>query len=157
MVSDHAVVENEKSDKIFVVCKFTSYLLLSLTARGAPYAKSRTQTTHDIQMSRHHNYGYARTAAENGPSLLSWLINHHLRKHVQFCFLELDLRLNMSPKTWWLIQLMCTFVDSFVQLSWRNWVETPKHPSLGSSNATKTEKQCIFFWILWFHSGKGML
>ncbi|XP_043808555.1 receptor-like protein 4 isoform X3 [Manihot esculenta] len=42
-----------------------------IAARGAPYAKSRTQTTHDIQMSRHHNYGYARTAAENGPSLLS--------------------------------------------------------------------------------------
>ncbi|XVF27605.1 hypothetical protein REPUB_Repub14bG0122700 [Reevesia pubescens] len=40
-------------------------------ARGAPYAKARTQLSHDIQMSRHHNHGHARTAAENGPSLLS--------------------------------------------------------------------------------------
>uniref|UniRef100_A0A2P2KXW4 LRR-RLK n=1 Tax=Rhizophora mucronata TaxID=61149 RepID=A0A2P2KXW4_RHIMU len=38
-----------------------------IAARGAPYAKSRTQLSHDIQMTRH---GHARTAAENGPSLL---------------------------------------------------------------------------------------
>ncbi|OMO65195.1 hypothetical protein COLO4_31433 [Corchorus olitorius] len=43
-----------------------------IAARGAPYAKSRTQLSHDIQMSRHHNHhNNARTAAENGPSLLS--------------------------------------------------------------------------------------
>ncbi|XVE51376.1 hypothetical protein DITRI_Ditri02bG0035200 [Diplodiscus trichospermus] len=42
-----------------------------IAARGAPYAKSRTQFSHDIQLSRHHNHGQARTAAENGPSLLS--------------------------------------------------------------------------------------
>ncbi|KAK2642398.1 hypothetical protein Ddye_024161 [Dipteronia dyeriana] len=42
-----------------------------LAARGAPYAKARTQLSHDIQLARHHNYGHARTAAENGPSLLS--------------------------------------------------------------------------------------
>lgn len=41
------------------------------TARGAPYAKARTHLSHDIQMARHHNHGHARTAAENGPSLLS--------------------------------------------------------------------------------------
>ncbi|XP_039000248.1 receptor-like protein 4 isoform X2 [Hibiscus syriacus] len=38
-------------------------------ARSAPYAKSRTQSSHDIQMSRCPSRG--RTAAENGPSLLS--------------------------------------------------------------------------------------
>ncbi|GMI93442.1 receptor like protein 4 [Hibiscus trionum] len=50
-----------------------------MAARGAPYAKARTQFSHDIQMSRHHNHhqnhhhnhGNTRTAAENGPSLLS--------------------------------------------------------------------------------------
>ncbi|KAE8719939.1 hypothetical protein F3Y22_tig00109924pilonHSYRG00095 [Hibiscus syriacus] len=46
-----------------------------MAARGAPYAKARTQLSHDIQMSRHHNHhhnhGNTRTAAENGPSLLS--------------------------------------------------------------------------------------
>ncbi|KAJ8761376.1 hypothetical protein K2173_001506 [Erythroxylum novogranatense] len=42
-----------------------------IAARGAPYAKARTHLSHDIQMTRHHNYGHARTAAENGPSLLS--------------------------------------------------------------------------------------
>ncbi|TYJ13126.1 hypothetical protein E1A91_A10G030500v1 [Gossypium mustelinum] len=42
-----------------------------IAARGAPYAKARTQFSHDIQMSRHHNHGHTRTAAENGPSLLS--------------------------------------------------------------------------------------
>ncbi|KAJ8761133.1 hypothetical protein K2173_000812 [Erythroxylum novogranatense] len=42
-----------------------------IAARGAPYAKARTQTSHDIQMTRHHNHGHARAASENGPSLLS--------------------------------------------------------------------------------------
>lgn len=42
-----------------------------IAARGAPYAKARTHLSHDIQMARHHNHGHARTAAENGPSLLS--------------------------------------------------------------------------------------
>ncbi|KAE8732484.1 Detected protein of confused Function [Hibiscus syriacus] len=46
-----------------------------MAARGAPYAKARTQFSRDIQMSRHHNHhhnhGNTRTAAENGPSLLS--------------------------------------------------------------------------------------
>ncbi|CAK7350553.1 unnamed protein product [Dovyalis caffra] len=42
-----------------------------ISARGAPYAKARTQLSHDIQMTRHYNQGNARTAAENGPSLLS--------------------------------------------------------------------------------------
>ncbi|KAF9683596.1 hypothetical protein SADUNF_Sadunf04G0030300 [Salix dunnii] len=42
-----------------------------IAERGAPYAKARTQLSHDIQMTRHYNHGNARTAAENGPSLLS--------------------------------------------------------------------------------------
>ncbi|XP_012091645.1 receptor-like protein 4 isoform X2 [Jatropha curcas] len=42
-----------------------------IAARGAPYAKARTHMAHDIQMTRHYNHGQARTAAENGPSLLS--------------------------------------------------------------------------------------
>ncbi|EEF50832.1 receptor-like protein 4 [Ricinus communis] len=42
-----------------------------IAARGAPYAKARTHNAHDIQMTRHYNHGHARTAAENGPSLLS--------------------------------------------------------------------------------------
>ncbi|KAL5772368.1 hypothetical protein ACOSQ2_012292 [Xanthoceras sorbifolium] len=42
-----------------------------IATRGAPYAKARTQLSHDIQLARHHNLGHARTAAENGPSLLS--------------------------------------------------------------------------------------
>ncbi|KAL5772365.1 hypothetical protein ACOSP7_011967 [Xanthoceras sorbifolium] len=42
-----------------------------IAARGAPYAKARTQLSHDIQLARNHNLGHARTAAENGPSLLS--------------------------------------------------------------------------------------
>ncbi|CAN1280889.1 Receptor-like protein 4 [Linum perenne] len=46
-----------------------------IAARGAPYAKSRTHLSHDIQLSRHYsnnnNGHHARTAAENGPSLLS--------------------------------------------------------------------------------------
>ncbi|GKV47721.1 hypothetical protein SLEP1_g54590 [Rubroshorea leprosula] len=42
-----------------------------ITARAAPYAKARTNLSHDIQLSRHQNHGHARTAAENGPSLLS--------------------------------------------------------------------------------------
>lgn len=42
-----------------------------LAAREAPYAKARTHFSRDIQMTRHNNHGYSRTAAENGPSLLS--------------------------------------------------------------------------------------
>lgn len=42
-----------------------------IAARDAPYAKARTHLSRDIQMTRHHNHGHARTAAENGPSLLS--------------------------------------------------------------------------------------
>lgn len=42
-----------------------------IAARDAPYAKARTHLSRDIQMARHHNHGHARTAAENGPSLLS--------------------------------------------------------------------------------------
>lgn len=42
-----------------------------IAERGAPYAKARTQLSHDIQMTRHYSHGNARTAAENGPSLLS--------------------------------------------------------------------------------------
>lgn len=43
-----------------------------LAARGAPYAKARTQKSNDIQLSRHqNNNGHARSAAENGPILLS--------------------------------------------------------------------------------------
>ncbi|XP_065878992.1 receptor-like protein 4 isoform X1 [Euphorbia lathyris] len=42
-----------------------------IAARGAPYAKARTHVGNDIQMGRHYNHGHARTAAENGPSLLS--------------------------------------------------------------------------------------
>ncbi|KAM7263289.1 hypothetical protein ACFE04_000972 [Oxalis oulophora] len=41
-----------------------------IAARGAPYAKSRTHV-HDIQLARNHGHGHSRTAAENGPSLLS--------------------------------------------------------------------------------------
>ncbi|KAI5570700.1 hypothetical protein POPTR_011G056800v4 [Populus trichocarpa] len=42
-----------------------------IAARGAPYAKARTHLSHDIQLTRHYNHGNARTAAENGPILLS--------------------------------------------------------------------------------------
>uniref|UniRef100_A0A2N9E6X6 Malectin-like domain-containing protein n=1 Tax=Fagus sylvatica TaxID=28930 RepID=A0A2N9E6X6_FAGSY len=42
-----------------------------LAARDAPYAKARTHLSRDIQMSRPQNHGHSRTAAENGPSLLS--------------------------------------------------------------------------------------
>nr|XP_043623896.1 receptor-like protein 4 [Erigeron canadensis] len=43
-----------------------------IAARGAPYAKARTQFTRDVQLSRHNNsHDNARTAAENGPILLS--------------------------------------------------------------------------------------
>lgn len=40
-------------------------------ARDAPYAKARTHFSRDVQMIRHHNHEHTRTAAENGPSLLS--------------------------------------------------------------------------------------
>ncbi|KAG8483311.1 hypothetical protein CXB51_022282 [Gossypium anomalum] len=42
---------------------------IAAASRSAPYAKSRTQSSHDIQMSRNPSRG--RTASENGPSLLS--------------------------------------------------------------------------------------
>lgn len=41
-----------------------------IAARGAPYAKARTHFTRDVQLARHNNDN-ARTAAENGPILLS--------------------------------------------------------------------------------------
>lgn len=40
-------------------------------AREAPYAKARTHFARDVQMGRFHGHDNARTAAENGPSLLS--------------------------------------------------------------------------------------
>ncbi|CAI9787938.1 unnamed protein product [Fraxinus pennsylvanica] len=42
-----------------------------IAARDAPYAKARTHFSRDVQMARHHNHEHARTADENGPSLLS--------------------------------------------------------------------------------------
>ncbi|KAH7546040.1 hypothetical protein FEM48_Zijuj01G0158500 [Ziziphus jujuba var. spinosa] len=42
-----------------------------IAAREAPYAKARTHLSRDIQMSRNQNHPNARTAAENGPILLS--------------------------------------------------------------------------------------
>ncbi|PSS24626.1 Leucine-rich repeat receptor-like serine/threonine-protein kinase [Actinidia chinensis var. chinensis] len=42
-----------------------------IAARDAPYAKARTQFSRDVQMARHHGHENARTATENGPSLLS--------------------------------------------------------------------------------------
>ncbi|KAM7530650.1 hypothetical protein LguiB_034060 [Lonicera macranthoides] len=42
-----------------------------IAARDAPYAKARTHFSRDVQMTRHHNHEHARTAAENGPILLS--------------------------------------------------------------------------------------
>ncbi|KAI3439974.1 Malectin_like domain-containing protein [Psidium guajava] len=42
-----------------------------IAAREAPYAKARTHFSRDIQMARHHNNGHARSATENGPTLLS--------------------------------------------------------------------------------------
>ncbi|KAK4439969.1 Receptor-like protein 4 [Sesamum alatum] len=42
-----------------------------IAARDAPYAKARTQFNRDVQMGRHHSLEHARTAAENGPSLLA--------------------------------------------------------------------------------------
>lgn len=42
---------------------------IAAASRSAPYAKSRTQSSHDIQMSRNPSRG--QTASENGPSLLS--------------------------------------------------------------------------------------
>ncbi|XP_010549347.1 PREDICTED: probable LRR receptor-like protein kinase At1g51890 [Tarenaya hassleriana] len=42
-----------------------------MAARGSAYAKARTHLSHDIQMTRHQTHGNARTAVENGPSLLS--------------------------------------------------------------------------------------
>ncbi|XP_076922017.1 receptor-like protein 4 [Bidens hawaiensis] len=43
-----------------------------IAARGAPYAKARTHFSRDVQLTRHNNgHENARTAAENGPILLS--------------------------------------------------------------------------------------
>ncbi|XP_030528878.1 receptor-like protein 4 isoform X2 [Rhodamnia argentea] len=42
-----------------------------IAAREAPYAKARTHFSRDIQLARHQNNGHARSATENGPSLLS--------------------------------------------------------------------------------------
>ncbi|CAK9181844.1 unnamed protein product [Ilex paraguariensis] len=42
-----------------------------IAARDAPYAKARTHFSRDVQMTRHHGHENARTATENGPSLLS--------------------------------------------------------------------------------------
>ncbi|XP_052200743.1 receptor-like protein 4 [Diospyros lotus] len=42
-----------------------------IAAREAPYAKSRTQLSRDLQMTRSFGHDHTRTAAENGPSLLS--------------------------------------------------------------------------------------
>ncbi|KAJ0682239.1 putative transferase [Helianthus annuus] len=43
-----------------------------IAARGAPYAKARTHYSRDVQLTRHNNgHENARTAAENGPILLS--------------------------------------------------------------------------------------
>lgn len=51
-----------------------SWLAISVggAARSAPYAKARTQFNRDVQMARHHQgHEHAKTAAENGPSLLA--------------------------------------------------------------------------------------
>ncbi|KAK2970358.1 hypothetical protein RJ640_030063 [Escallonia rubra] len=42
-----------------------------IAARDAPYAKARTHFSRDVQMTRHFGQENSRTAAENGPSLLS--------------------------------------------------------------------------------------
>ncbi|CAL5412249.1 unnamed protein product [Camellia sinensis] len=42
-----------------------------IAAREAPYAKARTNFSRDMQMARHQGFENSRTAAENGPSLLS--------------------------------------------------------------------------------------
>lgn len=42
-----------------------------VAARDAPYAKARTHFSRDVQMIRHNGHDHIRTAAENGPSLLS--------------------------------------------------------------------------------------
>ncbi|XP_016513527.2 receptor-like protein 4 isoform X1 [Nicotiana tabacum] len=42
-----------------------------IAARDAPYAKSRTSFNRDVQMSRSHSHEHTRTAAENGPPLLT--------------------------------------------------------------------------------------
>lgn len=42
-----------------------------IAARDAPYAKSRTQFNRDVQMARSYSHEHTRTAAENGPSLLT--------------------------------------------------------------------------------------
>lgn len=42
-----------------------------IAARDAPYAKARTHFSRDVQMTRPYGHDHTRTAAENGPSLLS--------------------------------------------------------------------------------------
>ncbi|KAF3684538.1 putative auxin-repressed 12.5 kDa protein-like [Capsicum annuum] len=42
-----------------------------IAARDAPYAKSRTSFNRDVQMARSYSHEHTRTAAENGPPLLS--------------------------------------------------------------------------------------
>ncbi|KAH7838024.1 hypothetical protein Vadar_021150 [Vaccinium darrowii] len=42
-----------------------------IAAREAPYAKARTHFSRDVQMTRHYGPEHAKTATENGPSLLS--------------------------------------------------------------------------------------
>lgn len=63
-----ACLEAYLSSMKFMFCLFFFFL----TARDAPYAKARTHLSRDIQMTRpYNNHGHSRTAAENGPSLLS--------------------------------------------------------------------------------------
>jgi hypothetical protein len=56
---------------VFYLANLCSAFFYFCTAREAPYAKARTHLSRDIQMTRHNNHGHSRTAAENGPSLLS--------------------------------------------------------------------------------------
>lgn len=69
-----------------IPCKLWFTLLFA--AREAPYAKKRTNLSQNIQLSRHHNHhGQSRTAAENGPILLSWSNNLHLKPNViEVCY-----------------------------------------------------------------------
>lgn len=48
-----------------------SFSFFYLSAREAPYAKARTHFSRDVQMTLKHGHENARTAAENGPSLLA--------------------------------------------------------------------------------------
>lgn len=55
-------------DQVLTVPKLLSILY---PARDAPYAKSRTHSNRDIQLSRNFSHEHTRTANENGPPLLS--------------------------------------------------------------------------------------